>query len=541
MSTNRRNNPGRGPDPLEELGRRRAAQPPGPGPAGAVDPNGPAYAIIADVAISLASTLDLTEILNKIVDGIIKVTGCDRGFLMLRERDGGFSTFTGRYADMAEWVESDTPEISHSVRDRVADTHEVFAVSDLRQLDDFKASDSIQAGGLVAAVCLPLIYKEELIGVIYADSTHMLPRSLDASHQVLSAFATQASFAIENARSHGELSRDADRGGRGDSSPVRKFTAEGMATRNKAMRDVIATVERIAPSPLTVLMQGESGTGKEVFARAIHQLSPRSGRPFIPVNCSGMPHELVESILFGHRRGAFTGAISDRPGLFEAAEGGTLFLDEIGDMPLATQPKLLRVLENREIARVGEESVFRKVDVRIIAATNRDLPAAVASAAFRDDLFNRLNGAQIYLPPLRERREDIIPLAEYFLSRYAAEYGIPEPRLSNGARALLLADAWAGNVRSLKSAIEFGVQFRDERNVIPAEAIERHLGPARRVPAAADGGSFRELMERYEENVIRRALADNGGNVSRTADALQLSRQHLHAKIKKYGIVARDE
>jgi Nif-specific regulatory protein len=540
MSSNRRDKPGSGPDPLLELGRRRASRAPGPEPAANADPNGPAYAIIADVAISLASTLDLTEILNKIVDGIIKVTGCDRGFLMLRERDGGFSTFTGRYADMAKWEESDTPEISHSVRDRVADTHEVFAVSDLRQLDDFKTSDSIQAGGLVAAVCLPLVYKDELIGVIYADSTHMLPRPLDGNHQVLNAFGTQASFAIENARSHGELAKESGRGGR-DSSPAQKFTADGLATRNRAMRDVIATIERIAPSPLTVLMHGESGTGKEVFARAIHRLSPRSARPFIPVNCSGMPHELVESILFGHRKGAFTGAIADRPGLFEAAEGGTLFLDEIGDMPLATQPKLLRVLENREISRVGEESVFRKVDVRIIAATNRDLPAAVASGHFRQDLFNRLNVAQIQLPPLRDRREDIIPLAEYFLARYASEYGIAEPRLSTGARALLLADAWAGNVRSLKNAVEFGVQFRDERNVIPAEAIENHLKSVHGSRPAPDGGSLREQMERHEESLVRQALADNGGNVSRTADALRISRQQLHAKIKKYGIIARDD
>ncbi len=536
MSSNRRNNRGRGPDPLLELGRRRATRVPGPESAPAPDPSA-SYAIIADIAILLASPSDLTGILNKIVDGIIKVTGCERGFLMLREPDGGFSTFTGRYADMAKWEESDTPEISHTVRDRVADTHEPFAVSDLRQLDDFKTSDSIQAGGLVAAVCLPLVYRDELIGVIYADSTHILPRPLDDNHQVLSAFATQASFAIENARNHGELAKGTGRDQKRDSPLAQRFTGDGMATRNKAMHEVIATVEKIAPSHITVLMHGETGTGKEVYARAIHRLSPRSGRPFIPVNCSGMPHELVESILFGHVRGAFSGAVADRPGLFEAADGGTLFLDEIGDMPLATQPKLLRVLETREVARVGDESVFRKVDVRIIAATHRDLSAAVESKAFRGDLFSRLNGAQIHLPPLRERREDIIPLAEYFLGRFAAELDIPEPRLSAGARALLLANSWVANVRALKGAIEFGVHFRDERNVIQAEAIERHLGAAASIRPPRDNSTLKVQMERYEASLLRQALAEHGGNVSRTAEALGLSRQQLHAKINKYGIL----
>ena len=527
-------------DPLDELreSRRRHPQPSPAAAGGPADAQAEARSVLADVAVSFASALDLTDILNKVVDGILRVTGCERGCVMLRGGDGEFTTYTGRYADQREWDETDARAISHSVTNRVAETRELFASSDLRQLDDFRSNKSIQAGGIVAAVCLPLLYKDALIGVIYADSKHMIPRSLDESHQVLLAIGGQASFAIESARSRGKLKARAERAGRQPS----EYRMGRMVSRDPAMEVVFAAVEKIARTGITVLIQGESGTGKDLLAQAIHLNSPRAGKPFIPVNAGGMLDELVSSILFGHKKGAFTGAFEDRPGLFDRAEGGTLFLDEIGEMPLLTQPKLLRVLENREMSRVGEEGVVRRVDVRIIAATNRDLAAAVASGGFREDLFNRLRGAPIYLPPLRDRPEDIIPLAKHFIARYAEEHNMATPELARDARARLLANPWVGNARALKNVIELSIAFRDEHNVIHADAIDRYfLGLVPSGKPAVEAWGLREEMERHEAEFVRRALGDHDGNVSKTAAALGISRQQLHAKINKYKIIADDE
>jgi transcriptional regulator with PAS, ATPase and Fis domain len=302
-------------------------------------------------------------------------------------------------------------------------------------------------------------------------------------------------------------------------------------------------VNKIAPSDIPVLILGESGTGKELLARAIHDKSARRGKPFHAVNCAGIPSELVESTLFGHTKGAFTGADSDRPGIFEVADGGTVFLDEIGDMPMATQPKLLRVLQEKEFSRVGEVSRVRPVNVRIISATNLDLARAVEDGEFREDLFYRLNGVCVDVPPLRDRREDIIPLAEYFLDRYAEEKKQPRPQLAADAKTLLLGHAWPGNVRMLKSVVEAGIVFQDSDHVIHAKALERLLlGRDRSVAADARlPGTLREQIDRYEEQLIRRVLAENANNVTSAAKALDLSRQQLYNKIRKYRIAVRTE
>ncbi len=530
-------------DPLAQLragGRRREA--PAADPVARPEPEAEASGILADVAVSLASTASLTDILNMIVDGIIRVSGCERGFLMLRESDGEFSTFIGRHADRSEWSEKSARAISGSVRNRVVETRELFIGSDLSQLDDFKSNESIQAGGILAAVCLPLEYKDTLIGVIYADSTRMIARPLGGIEGVLRGFALQASFAIESARSRGEVLTAKRRSASRTPEPAGRFRMGAMVSRDPAMEGVFTMVEKVAREPLTVLIQGESGTGKDLLAHAIHENSPRARKPFVAVNAGGMHDELVSSILFGHKRGAFTSAIADRAGLFELAEGGTLFLDEVGDMPAATQIKLLRVLENREMSRLGEEGTVRKVDVRVVAATNRDLAAEVTRGSFREDLFNRLRVAPVFIPPLRHRRGDILPLAAHFLARYAEEHDIAVPELSRDARARLMANPWVGNVRALRNAIELSIAFRDENNVIHADAVDRYFQEPGASPRKADTGrSLRAEMERHEEEVVRQALVENGYNVSKTAIALDISRQQLHAKIKKYGIATRDE
>jgi len=299
-----------------------------------------------------------------------------------------------------------------------------------------------------------------------------------------------------------------------------------------ALREVKEQVELAAKSNSRVLITGESGVGKELVARLLHERSARAQKPFVEVNCAAIPQELIESELFGHEKGSFTGAFERKKGKFELADGGTLFLDEIGDMSFQTQAKLLRVLETQQFQRVGGSQNI-KVDVRVIAATNKDIEAMVKEEAFRDDLYFRLNVIPIDVPPLRERREDIPLLVEYFLAELAAEYGRAPKKMTPEALEKLLAQDWPGNIRELRNLIE--------RLVImtPSETIGPE-GIARKDTFAAgdhfDVRSLREARDRFEKDFISRKLEENRWNISRTAEAIEIERSNLHRKIKSLGI-----
>jgi len=533
---------------LQDLGRSRPRGSPPPAPAsGEANRRDDAkYTRVLEVSASLASTLELTEILNLIVDGIIQVTGCERGFLMLKESDGEFSMHIGRTRGEAEWNEEHLA-ISRTIVARVVRSRERFVAPDLERVDDLKDTDSIHQHAIRSAFCLPLLYKDELIGVIYADSGHVVPQVLEADHDILVAFAAQAALAIANARQHGELKTRRDRLEEQNLSLrqqlAKEFAFSSMVSKNKGMLEVFGTVEKVAQHDISVLIQGDSGTGKELLARGIHERSPRRDAPMEIVNCSSIPGGLVESILFGHRRGAFTGAMRDKPGVFELADGGTLFLDEIGDMPLDVQPKLLRVLESKEFCRVGEEERLRKVDVRIIAATHMDLARAVEEGRFREDLFFRLNVAHLFLPPLRERPEDILPLATHFLERFAAEKRVPLPKLARDAQGYLVSREWKGNVRELRSAMEWAIVLQDEDHVIHADQMRRYFAADEENPAEAAGASasYKDRLRAFEEALIRKTLVENQYNITRAAEALDISRQQLHNKLRRLGISTKGE
>ncbi|MGI4950889.1 MAG: sigma-54-dependent transcriptional regulator [Janthinobacterium lividum] len=303
-----------------------------------------------------------------------------------------------------------------------------------------------------------------------------------------------------------------------------------------AMRDVQKAVGLLADSDAAVLLLGDTGTGKEVVARAIHRHGQRAAKPFVPVNCAAIPAELLESLLFGHMRGAFTGAIADRPGSFREAQGGTLFLDEIGDMDLGMQAKLLRVLQERVVTPVGGRPV--PIDVRVITATHRDLDEAVRDGRFREDLYYRVGVVPVRLPPLRERLADIIPLAEHFLALSGGAH-----RLGADAAARLLAHAWPGNVRELVNAMK-RVATLVRRPVIAASDLDfLSEGPGGAPPRAAAGrdwleGSLPDAVARLEAEMITRALAASNGNRAQAADALGIRRQLLYEKIARYGLSA---
>jgi len=313
------------------------------------------------------------------------------------------------------------------------------------------------------------------------------------------------------------------------------------------MQRVFDVIRKVADTDLTVLVRGPSGTGKELVANALHLRSRRRDRPLVKVNCAAFTRELVESELFGHEKGAFTGASATREGKFEIADGGTLFLDEIGDMAPETQAKILRVLQEHELQRVGGNRTLR-VDVRVIAATNHDLEARVKAGAFREDLFYRLNVVTIELPPLRERREDVPLLVERLLAKAARQLERPSRSLAPEAYRALLAHDWPGNVRELEHALAHAVALASGDRIAVDDLPAALARPSADVPlyppaAGADGPrTFRDakqqMVERFERAFLLDALARHRGNISRAADEIGMYRQHLQQKLAEYGIEA---
>ncbi|MCU0625183.1 MAG: sigma-54 dependent transcriptional regulator [Gemmatimonadaceae bacterium] len=316
-------------------------------------------------------------------------------------------------------------------------------------------------------------------------------------------------------------------------------TGREIVGESRAIRTLLERIERVAATPARVLITGENGTGKELVARAIHRGSPRAKKPFVEVNCAAIPQELIESELFGHMRGSFTGAVSDRPGKFEQADGGTLFLDEIGDMSLAAQAKVLRVLQDGVVTRIGGSKPVQ-VDVRVLAATNKDVEGEIAAGRFREDLFYRLNVVPITVPPLRERREDIPLLVAFFVQQMARRDGMVPRRVTADALQVLQELEWSGNVRELRNTVE-RLLILASGDMIGAADVHRLVGR----PTAADGQGLGGLLRiptfeafklAAEEAYLRAKLAEHDWNVSETARALDMPRSNLYKKIERYAL-----
>ncbi|HVS21363.1 MAG TPA: sigma-54 dependent transcriptional regulator [Pyrinomonadaceae bacterium] len=330
------------------------------------------------------------------------------------------------------------------------------------------------------------------------------------------------------------MSREVDRG--------------AIVGRSDIMQEVFRLIEQVAPARSTILITGESGTGKELIAKALHEASPRAGRSFVTVNSSNIPSELLESELFGHTRGAFTGAIAAKKGLFEVADGGSIFLDEIGDIPPETQVRLLRVIQEREFTPLGDTSP-RRVDVRIIAATNIDLKEAVRQGMFREDLYYRLSVVPLELPPLRDRRQDILPLAQHFIRKYNEENGRQvSEQIAPEVLSLLETYSWPGNVRELENAVERAVVIAPGDEITreclrpeiadpqTARAVVRDEAGASAGIDVGRGVNFYDEVRRFEIDLIRRALDQTGGHQSRAARLLGMNPTTLNSKIKTYNI-----
>lgn len=377
-------------------------------------------------------------------------------------------------------------------------------------------------------ICVPINYKNETIGALSIDSKmRNEEEDLNSEINFLSNISDLIAETINRKKVYEENKNLKD--------ILRSSNPLGTLVGNsQPMKELAYQLTLVAGSNVSVLITGETGTGKEVIAREIHKLSNRKETPFVTVNCGAIPEGLIESELFGHKKGAFTGAVKDRVGKFEAASGGTIFLDEIGELPLMLQVKLLRVLQEKEITPVGSNSNI-PVDVRVIAATNRNLEIEISNNSFRSDLYYRLNVFQLYLPPLRERGSDIILLADYFIKKYSAALDKRIERIGTSAIDMLMSYHWPGNVRELENCIERACLL------CPNDVItSHHLPPSLQVKSVEQRGKkkgkFESLVRAYEIELITDALKDSGGNQTKAARLLDTTKRVIQYKISQYGI-----
>ena len=402
------------------------------------------------------------------------------------------------------------------------------------------ASESLLSSGIRSTIGVPLWRGEEIIGVLQVDNRDAASMFQPLDVEVLGALAANASLAVSNARLIQRLAAAEERLARENAflrDRERERRPRNLIGDSVAMLALLEQLDRVAATKATVLIEGETGVGKERVAALLHEHSDRASALLVVQNCAAIPENLLESELFGHRRGAFTGADKDKKGLFEIADGGTLFLDEIGELPLTLQPKLLRVLQEGEVRRVGDE-LTRKVDVRVVAATNRDLEREATSGRFREDLYYRLSVFPLRVPSLRDRKSDIPLLAEYFLERYTREMGKAVAGFSQAAMELLLGHDWPGNVRELENEVQRLVIQADAGDFIGPDLLSPRV---RRMDdmttrAGAATGPLKERVAQMERYLISEELRRCDGNKTQAAKALGITREGLHKKLRTLGL-----
>jgi Nif-specific regulatory protein len=518
-------------------------------------------AILKQVSEALgASAGELESVFEQTMDVLARELKMKRGTMVQLDKVAGDLKIVAAHGLTPEERRRGHYRIGEGVTGQVVSTGQPVVVADInkdsRFLNRTGARTQDRQRGRVSFVCVPLRMHGEVVGAISVDRDFVDDATLAKDERLLKIIASLVSQAIRINRmvmvererllaENMELRRDLKN----------KYRFGNIITASGIMQDVVATAGAVAKSSATVLVRGESGTGKELIASVLHYNSDRANGPFIKVNCSALSENLLESELFGHVRGAFTGAVADRKGRFELANGGTIFLDEVGTMNERLQVKLLRVLQEKEFERVGGATTI-KVDVRVVAATNADLEALMAGGAFREDLYYRLNVIPIIIPPLRDRREAIPFLVEHFLAKYDAEYGKAVRRMSREVLEALLEYDWPGNVRELESCIERSVVLSQDgaisMNLLPVSILSKREkrglsasggppeevvgGMVRSLRDASSGELHRQVMARVERCLLQEVLGANGGVQTRSAEELGLSRNTLRRKMREYGI-----
>ena len=473
------------------------------------------------ISTTINSIQDSNELHLRLLELMFEAVPADRGAILLAEKDGedfessrGWNRLNG--AD-------DSIRVSQTISRQVL--REVVAIlsNDIAGSDNVGGSPSLLEARVSSLLCVPLVAFDKPLGVVYLDITSSTTQFDEAHLQLLTAIAGIAAIAFENARRFELLEQE-----------NRRLQQEvkldhQMVGESESMTQVYALLSRVAQSTSTVLLLGESGTGKELAARAIHLNSPRAANPFVAINCATLTESLLESELFGHERGAFTGAIKQKQGKLELAEGGTIFLDEVGELSPAIQAKLLRALQTHEFERVGGIRPI-KVDVRTIAATNRDLKAAIKAGQFREDLYYRLNVVSIPMPPLRDRRQDIPLLATYFVAEYSRKCKRRVTGISAEARRLLCAYDWPGNVRQLENAIERAVVLGETELIVPEDLPEAIFESEAVTDQSAAG--YHEIIREAKRELVANTLQQTGGNYTEAAKLLRIHPNNLHRLVR---------
>ena len=445
----------------------------------------------------------VAALLDALMDTVIEVTHADKGFLILLE-GGDPRVAVARNVNHANLPEG-VRHLSDSILARVIESKKAVIVSDALHDEQFKTSESVMNLKLCSVMCAPLMAQGELLGLLYVGNDNVVNLFEESSLDVLSIFAGQASLILQNALLLDSLKTGFD-------ALKQKLEANRFGDiigSCPSLMEVFRTVEKVAGTDIGVLITGETGTGKELIARAVHRRSLRATGPFVVVNCGAIPENLIESELFGHVRGAFTGAVATRQGKFQQADKGTLFLDEIGELPLALQVKLLRALQEKIVMKVGDTRT-ESVDIRVVAATNRDLEHEMKAGNFREDLYYRLNVIHVHLPPLRERGDDILVLAKYLLIKYAEEYGSKVKGFTPNALIAIRKYDWPGNVRQLENRIKKAIVMCD-KTLIGVEDLD--ILPEALAPIV----SLTQAREDFQRRYILEVLERNNGNRTKTA------------------------
>ncbi len=478
-----------------------------------------AYTKLYEFSDKLMHTRDLTELLEALMDAVIQITNADKGFLILLEGET-LDVKVARNLNRENIADAVT-QLSDSIIAKVVRSRKPVIVSDAMSDDEFAGAKSVMHLKVSSVICVPLLDRGRLLGIIYVGNDSIRDLFQETTLRVLTVFASQAALIVANALHMNELRHD----NRRLNERLEQYRFGEIVGTSPPMQQVFRKVEKIAPTDISVLITGETGTGKELIAREIHNRSPRAGKPFVTINCGAIPENLLESELFGHVKGAFTGAVANKQGKFQAADGGTLFLDEIGEMPIELQVKLLRAIQEKVVYRVGDTRP-EAVDIRILAATNRDLEKEIAGGRFREDLYYRLNVVNLELPPLRVRGDDVLVIARYLLARYSREYDAKVKGLSPNAAVAIRKHAWPGNIRELENRIKKAIVLCESTVIGPDD-----LGLTGDVlPQIL---TLAEAKEKFQREYINEVLALNNGNRTKTARDLGVDPRTVFRHLEK--------
>ncbi|HMJ54889.1 MAG TPA: sigma 54-interacting transcriptional regulator [Polyangiaceae bacterium] len=494
----------------------------------------------------IGASTSLEETLVAVADAVLSlVPNATHVTIVLRDVDEA----DGAYVPMLTRIRAASGEgtspagsvpITRSVFRKVVGERAAVLAADAPR--DVGQSESLMGASIRSTIGVPLWKGDDILGVLQVDNRHAPAMLSQDDVEVLTVLAANASLAIESSRLIKRLVAAEERLNKENAflksrEEKRQNGEKPILGKSQAMQAVLGQLEKVVDTRVTVLIEGETGTGKELVASALHYRSRRRDKLFVTQNCAAVPENLLESELFGHRRGAFTGATEDKKGLFEIADGGTLFLDEVTEMPLSLQAKLLRVLQEGEVRPLGATQP-KHVSVRIVAASNRNLEKEVAAGRFREDLYYRLKVFPLRVPPLRERRDDIALLAAAFLNQYATEFQKPVGGLTQQATELLVAYDWPGNVRELQNEMQRVVIELDENGFVTKEHLSPRIRHVEGVLARAltAKGTLREMMDAVEKYVLLEALRDHNNNKTSTAKTLGITREGLHKKLRQFGI-----